>query len=86
MEEFARFDKMLTPGLIKVIFWLGLGIDAIVSLGAIRALGGLGFLLVLVAAPLFALLWRVFCERIIITFKIHEELQRISSSPGNLNL
>ena len=86
MEEFVQFDKMLTPGLIKVIFWLGLGIDVIVSLGAIRGLGGIGFLLVLVAAPLFALLWRVMCERIIITFKIHEELQKISSRPGNFNL
>jgi len=86
MNEFMSFDKMLTPGLIKIIFWLGLIFDAIYSVIALQNLGSFGLILVLFGAPMFALLWRVTCERIIISFKMHEELKRISGSSNFPNL
>ncbi|MCX6117961.1 MAG: DUF4282 domain-containing protein [Proteobacteria bacterium] len=90
MEEFVQFDKMLTPSLIKIIFWAGLFLDlffvisaiALPSLGISNLMpltGPGGIILLLFIGLFFALFWRVLCERIIIDFKMHEELKRIAT-------
>jgi hypothetical protein len=86
LTEFVTFDKMITPLLIKIIFWLGVGVTAIMAIlliisGASSPYGGgaqviIGLIL-LVLGPLFV---RVYCELLIIMFKIHEAINSINSN------
>ena len=74
---------MITPTIIKFLFWLGLGISVIVGLilivtGVTTRYGGGGQallgVLVLVMGPLAV---RLQCEFIMVIFKIHETLVQI---------
>lgn len=73
--SFMKFEKMITPSIIQGIFIL----SVIVSL-----LAGIGFLIggsiifglgIIVLGPLLS---RIYCELIIVIFKIHESLQIIA--------
>ncbi|GGJ89967.1 hypothetical protein GCM10007063_10770 [Lentibacillus kapialis] len=86
MNEFLSFDKMLTPTIIKIVFWIGIVFSVLSGLGmmvtgANSVVGG-GFqvimgLLIIIVGPL---LTRVYCELLIIFFKMHESLQEIKKS------
>ena len=70
-KDVLFFDKMLTPKIITVVYWLGI-------IGVI--LGALGMLFAgefLVAFGLLfgLLLVRIYCELMIVAFKINEALQ-----------
>ena len=83
MWDFLVFRKMLTPILIQILFWLSLaacivgGIGAIiiglVNLDSRPELVGIG-LLALVVGPFAA---RVYCEWLIVLFRINETLTDI---------
>ncbi|MEA5445007.1 DUF4282 domain-containing protein [Gammaproteobacteria bacterium AB-CW1] len=78
MQEYLTFRKMITPAFIQIIFWIGvIGI----VLGGLFAtsqsvLGGL------VAIVVGLLVWRIYCELMLILFKIHERLTEISDKTG----
>ncbi|MGI5901046.1 MAG: DUF4282 domain-containing protein [Desulfitobacteriia bacterium] len=82
MGKFSSFEKMITPTIITVLFWVGVilsivtGIVSIISGFAIgegaMALSGL---LILILGPLFS---RVYCELLIVIFKIHKTLLDIN--------
>ncbi len=80
---FFSFDKMLSVSLIKILYILGaLGIIifsiVIFIRGSQARYGGSAILLSGVAYLVLGnLLWRIFCEGIIIIFKIHEKLSEI---------
>jgi hypothetical protein len=92
MNDFISFDKMITPALIKIIFWLGVGVSALMGLiliisGAGSRYGGgaqvvMG-LIVLVLGPLFT---RIYCELLIVIFKIHESLISINNKVNKDNV
>ena len=89
MNEFLQFDKMLTPVLIKIVFWLGLGgigLFTFVSLFNDSTPAVFKLFLLVIGAPVVSLFWRVICEQIIIFFKMHEELRRISLGQNQTNL
>ena len=81
MGSFFSFDRMITPTIIKIVFWIGLVISVLLGLtlllggesGAVRVLG----LLYLILGPLFV---RIYCEVLIVIFKIHETLHSIDES------
>lgn len=84
MGEFLSFNKMLTPTLIKIIFFVGCGISVLAGLGIIisgmNAYDGGGFmvllgLIVIVVGPF---LTRVYCELLIVLFKMHENLRIVA--------
>ncbi|MBO8168798.1 MAG: DUF4282 domain-containing protein [Thermoanaerobacteraceae bacterium] len=89
MQDFINFNKMITPAIIKIIFWIGVGLSVLMGLGQILAglsmrfggglqvFIGLGTLLV---GPLFT---RVYCEILIVLFKMHETLQQINKKLDN---
>ena len=94
-KDFFSFERMITPVIIKVLFWIGLigsGVAGIASfftilLGGI-ARGGVGqilggFLLGLIAAvvtfALGALVTRIYTELLILFFRINETLTDIKS-------
>ena len=95
LKGFFSFERMITPVIIKVLFWIGLigsGIAGIASFFTIL-LGGIarggfgqilgGFLLGLIAAivtfALGALITRIYAELLILFFRINETLTDIKN-------
>lgn len=81
MNKFFSFEEMITPIIIKVLFWVGLA--ASVIFGLITIFTGIieeEFLLIfscLLTIVIGSLLVRVYCELLIIMFKIYETLKQI---------
>ena len=80
MGDILAFRRMITPISIKIVFWIGiigilvLGIVAIVDgvrnesdVGEVIIVG----ILIWIIGPI---IWRVFCEILILTFRIIETL------------
>lgn len=89
MRDLFRFDAMVTPKIITFLYWLMLAGAAVFGLavlvkgfGTMRYSGFAGFGMI-VAAPILAVLWallaRIYCEIMIVLFKINEALQDIRS-------
>jgi len=79
MQEFLSFRKMITPMIIQILFWVLVAacvISALVSFGQGAVLAGL---VILILGPVFV---RVYCELMILLFKIYDELKRINSKSG----
>ncbi len=97
MKKFIIFDAMITPFIIKILFWLG--VAASVVFGLLISLGGLGtmfsgfqgsvfpgfmaFLGGLFIIVVGILISRVYCELIIIFFKMQEKLTSIDEKLDN---
>jgi hypothetical protein len=86
-NELLSFRKMITPTIIQVLFWIFAGLAVLVGLGMIiggiatRGGAGLTFmgLLYILIGPI---LIRIYCELIILLFKIYEEIVAIRKSIG----
>ncbi|OWZ84672.1 DUF4282 domain-containing protein [Natranaerobius trueperi] len=85
LREFVSFNKMITPTIIKIIFWIGVAVSIFIGLSSIvsgmAAQFGGGFqvffgLIILVVGPLTS---RVYCELLIVIFKMHESLNNIDN-------
>lgn len=85
VKTFLSFDKMITPTLIKIIFYIGIIMSTLTGIGMI--LGGMRShfgggiqvflgLLTLVISPIIV---RVYCELLIVIFKIHDSLNEIKN-------
>ncbi len=73
IKQLLFFDSMLTPKIIAVVYWLML-LSAVISglgliFGAGSFFGGLG---AIIGGAIGA---RIFCELLIVAFKINEALQ-----------
>ncbi len=83
-NDFLTFRKMLTPMIIQVIFWIGVavcvigGIITIVT-GADRRYGGTTVLYGLLSILLGPLVVRIYCELLIVIFRINETLTDIKN-------
>jgi hypothetical protein len=92
-KNFFSFERMITPIIIKILFWIGLiasGISGIVAFFSLL-IGGIsrggfgqilgGFLLGLIAGlltfALGALITRIYSELLILAFQINETLTDI---------
>ena len=83
MGSFFSFDRMITPTIIKIVFWIGLALTVLLGLGlliagnngGVRVLG----LVYLIFGPI---LWRVYCEILIVVFKMQEHLAAIEQNTG----
>ena len=73
MNDFMKFDKFVTPVIIQIIWWLG-NLGLIVGLGAGMSdkYTHKGMLLLAVIAGF--VIWRVYCELLILLFKIYDRL------------
>ena len=80
MNDFLAFRKMITPVVIQVLFWVGVVvclIAAIVMFAQGRAETILGGLFFLILGPLMC---RIYCELLIIGFKMLDYLREISEN------
>ncbi len=86
MWDFLSFDTFITPKLIRIVFALGLLLLALATL--IRVLWGLwelslitGVLLPLIGACIVGLLWRIYCELILVFFDMRDKLADLAARP-----
>jgi hypothetical protein len=85
MKEFLHFDKMITTSIIKFIFWIGAGLTILTGLifmitGVVFDGGGLLVLFGLLTIVFGPIVVRIYCELLIIFFKIHEALQDLKGN------
>lgn len=85
MKSLFFFDEMITPKIITLIYWLLLLSAVIAGLGRMFTDFGITSLvtgvLVMIAAAVGA---RVWCELLIVLFKINENLQKLAAKEGAL--
>ena len=86
MWDFLSFDTFIAPKIIRVVFALGLLLIAIVTL--IRVVIGIwelaiihGVILPLIAACIGVLLWRIYCELILVFFDMRDKLADLAARP-----
>jgi hypothetical protein len=84
MSDYLSFDTFITPRIIRVVFALGLLLIALVTL--VRVLYGIwelsiisGVILPLIGACIVALLWRIYCELILVFFDMRDKLAEIAA-------
>lgn len=92
-SNLLSFDKMISEQIIKLVYYAGLlliAIGAIMNLGGAFTAGFVAFLptllKVIIGAVLSVLLWRVFCECIIILFRMYARLGDINKTLGGKNV
>ena len=86
MSDFLSFNTFITPKIIRIVFVLGL---LLIALGAlIRVVIGIwslsilsGVILPLIGACVVALLWRIYCELILVFFDMRDKLADIAARP-----
>ena len=82
------FDDMLTPKFITFIYWLGLIAAVLGGLGSIFFMGFRyvtfgGFIKGLFVTVVALIAVRIWCELMIVLFKINENLQKIATSKSS---
>jgi hypothetical protein len=82
MKEFLHFEKMITTSIIKFVFWIGAGLSILAGL-IIMIDGGVAVLLGLLTIVFGPIVVRIYCELLIVFFKIHEALQDLKGSSFN---
>lgn len=89
LEKLKNFDEMITPAIIKVIYWLGIIIVAILAIvsmvGAIASGQFRNLIGVLLTSALSFLMVRVYCELIILGFRAVTYLKDINKKLDTLN-
>ena len=79
MKNIFFFDSMLTPKIITFVYWLmliGCFLSGTVSMFAGHGGGFIAGLGIIVFGAIGARIW---CELLIVLFKIHENLQKIAN-------
>ena len=81
MKSVLTFESMITPKIITFLYWLLLLGVAVGGVGAMLSFGRVSFasfatgLLVMAGGALAARIW---CELLIVLFKINEHMQTVS--------
>lgn len=78
IKDFLFFDKMVTPKIVNVIYWLSLVGVLVFGLVGIFSFTVAGFIQGILTIVFGALIVRIYCELIIVAFKILENLQKIA--------
>ena len=85
VKTFLSFDKMITPTLIKIIFYIGIIMSTLTGLSMILSGirspfgGGIQVFLGLLTLVISPVVVRVYCELLIVIFKIHDSLNEIKN-------
>lgn len=81
MRDLLFLDKMITPTIITFIYWLALLAAVIAGLGTMfGGMGGhgfLGFLMGILVIVFGAIGARIWCELLIVLFRMNEALQEM---------
>lgn len=78
VRDILFFDSMLTPKIITLVYWLLLGAALVSGLGMMFA-GGFGSLLMGIMTVLAGAVGaRIWCELLIVLFKINENMKKLA--------
>ena len=84
MRDLFHFDSMLTPKIITFVYWLLLLFVVVSGFGTMfSGFGGPSFgsfmmgLGTMIGGAIFARIW---CELLIVLFKIHENMKKVAES------
>jgi len=81
MRELLYFNSMITPKLITLVYWISLALLTLSGVFVLFAGEGnfiVRLLTLLIALPLGALLIRVYCELLMVLFKINDNIQKLA--------
>lgn len=78
MKNILFFDSMLTPKIITFVYWILLFLVVIGGLSSMFSGSFIGFLLGILYMVGGAVAARIWCELLIVLFKMNEALQEIS--------
>ena len=73
MNDIINFRKMITPIIIQALFWLGVVGCIVYGIGMMQV----SFLLGLVTMVAGVIMVRVYCELLILLFKMNDTLSEI---------
>ena len=86
MSDFLSFDTFITPRIIRIVFVIGLLLITLTTL--VRVVWGIwqlsiftGIILPLIGGLVFALLWRIYCELLLVFFDMRDKLAEIAARP-----
>lgn len=89
LQDFLNFKRMVTPVIIKILFWIGVGISVLIGLGSMLggvitgiSEGSFGAVIGgLISGPLIIVLGllsvRIYSELLILVFQINDTLTDI---------
>lgn len=79
MKQFINYETMITPGIVKVLSWIGMVVALVVGLLGITVdpLTGIG------TAILGPIAVRIYAEILLIIFEIHKTLTEIRDGKSN---
>ena len=78
--SFLSFDVMITPMIMKIIYIVGSVIIALAALVAMFTGGVPGFFGGLIGGAIMLIFFRVWCEILILFFKMRTEIQQIRNN------
>lgn len=77
MQKYLNLNELITPTIIRLVYWIGIALIVLGALGSV--FGGFGaFVFGLIGAAIGLVLWRVWCEVMLILFRIHDDLAQIA--------
>ncbi|MTH54334.1 DUF4282 domain-containing protein [Bacillus mangrovi] len=84
MKDFLQFDKMITPAIITIIFYICSGISILTGLIMIINSGqsytpGLQILMGFITLIFGPFAIRIYCELLMVMFKMNESLGKMAS-------
>jgi hypothetical protein len=82
MGDFLAFRKMITPLVIQVLFWLGVVVAVGAGLFTLITADGFQKIVGLLTLAFGPIVVRIYCELLIVLFKMHECLNDIADSTG----
>lgn len=74
MNEYMSFDKMITPVIIKVIFWVAVVLCVFGGLLSMMSENVVGGIALMIFGPLAA---RVYAELLLVLFQVHSRMNDI---------
>ncbi len=83
MEDFLKFRKMITPAIIQIVFWIGVVVSILAGLGMMISSFFANFdgsalffsgLMMIILGPVGVRIW---CEVVIVFFRMNENLTEI---------
>ena len=73
MNDYLKFDKFITPTILQIIWWLGnLGLLVIFAEGMTNEYSDKLMVFLFFVGGVIA--WRVYCELMLLFFKIYDRL------------
>ena len=84
MKDLFFFNTMFTPKIITFVYWLALFAAVVSGIGSMFAFGRMSLtsfltgLAIIVGGAIGARIW---CELLIVLFKINENMQKVANKP-----